>query len=304
VSEIVAYTAWLLGLPWLVRNTIARRRVSILLYHDPDPATFDAHLAYLRRHYHIVSFARMIEALESDSWASLPDRAVVVHLDDGYKGNFALSEACERHGVTPTLYLCSHVVGTQRRFWSKLKGGRSKQLRLVDNQRLLRKLREEADYTPDREFEGCEALSAEELQAMASRFDFQSHGRYHFSALTLDQDALSEELDASRERIEALTGGVCEHFSYPYGDFSKREIEAAKRAGYRSARSTQPGWVGPGADLYALPIVADVPGNASVNQLRLQLTGLPRFLKRCSYVLLTRHVYAVRQRVLMSRPFF
>jgi len=304
VSETLAYIASLLGLPWLVRNTIARHRAGILLYHDPDPATFDAHLAFLSRYYNIVPFGQVVEALETGAWSSLPERALVVQLDDGYKGNFELIKVCERHGVTPTLYLCSHVVGTRRKFWSKLKGGRSKQLRLVDNERLLAKLHDEAGYTPEQEFAAREALSEQELHAMAPRFDFQSHGRFHFSALTLDEAALDEELRASRNRIEALTGGPCEHFSYPYGDFSDREVKAVREAGYRSARSTQPGWVSPGARLYALPIVADVPGTASVNQLRFHLTGLPRLFKRWSYVLVTKHVYALRQRVLMSRRFF
>jgi hypothetical protein len=53
-----------------------------------------------------------------------------------------------------------------------------------------------------------------------------------------------------------------------------------------------------------LPIVADVPGAISTNQLRLQLTGLPRIIKRWVYTLLTRHLYAVRERILMSRRFF
>jgi peptidoglycan/xylan/chitin deacetylase (PgdA/CDA1 family) len=304
MTEVVAYAAWLLGLPLLVRHTIARRRVGILLYHDPDPATFDAHLAYLRRHYNLVPFARVVEALERGSWAGLPERAIVVHLDDGYQGNFALMEVCERHGITPTLYLCSHVVGTRRRFWSKLKGGTSKQLRLVANDALLAKLRDEAGYTPELEFEERQALSEHELRAMAARFDFQSHGRFHFSALTLDDAALAEEMQASRERIAALTGQACEHFSYPYGDYTAREVSAAQAAGYRSARTTRPGWVAPGADRYRLPIVADVPGTISVNQLRWQLTGLPRLLKRTSYRLVTRHVHALRQRRLMSRRFF
>jgi peptidoglycan/xylan/chitin deacetylase (PgdA/CDA1 family) len=204
----------------------------------------------------------------------------------------------------PTLYLCSDVVGTQRRFWSKLAGGRSKHLRLVENRRLRAKLRDEADYSPEREYPSREALSTAELAAMTKQFDFQSHGRFHFSMLTLDDAELKKELESSRTRIQGITGQDCDHFSFPYGDYSARELRAVKLAGYQTARTTRPGWIDQNSDRHELPIVADVPASASINQLRLQLTGLPRFTKRLIYVFVTKHIYAVRERILMSRRFF
>lgn len=303
MTDIAGYIVWIVGIPALVRK-LTRRRVAILLYHDPDPAVFEAHLRYLSRRYRFVPFDRLFAALEGGGWSELPDHGVVVHLDDGYRRNAELVRICERFGVRPTLYLCSHVVGTRRRFWSKLAGGRSKRMRLVENTRLLEKLRDEAGYTPEREYDERQALCAEELAEMERHFDFQSHGRYHFSLLTLDDAALAEDLAASRSRIESLTGQPCEHFSYPYGDYSEREIAAARQAGYKSGRTTRPGWVGPGTRPYELPIVADVPGTISPNGLRLHLTGLPRLFKRAAYRVLTRHIHAVIERISMSRRFF
>ena len=303
MTEFIAYIALILGVPALAR-TINRRRVAILLYHDPSPAVFDAHLEFLCKHYNVIPFSRVVNSLLTDTWSDLPLHPIVVHIDDGYCGNAELLDICQRHQVKPTLYLCSHVIETRRKFWSKLADGNSKKLRLVDNRLLLAKLKHEGDYTPEREYESRAALSRAELSAMSPQFDFQSHGRYHFSSLTLDDDELKKELDESRVRIEELTAQSCEHFSFPYGDYSEREIQAVKRAGYRTARTTRPGWVDNRTDPYQLPIIADVPGTASVNQLRLQLTGLPRFLKRLIYMLVTKHIYAVRERILMSRRFF
>ena len=303
MTEIVAYIAWILGVPALVR-AISRNKVAILLYHDPDPSVFNDHLRYLGERYNVVPFRRVVEALSSGNWLELPKNSLVINIDDGYRRNIELVPVCARHGVEPTLYLCSHVAGTRRRFWSKLASGRSKHLRLVENRRLLAKLRDEADYIPEREFKSREALSSSEIATMAPQFDFQSHGRYHFSLLTLDDAELSEELAASRKQVEVLTAGSCEHFSYPYGDYSQREIRAAKAAGYKTARTTRAGWVSSRSDPYVLPIVADVPGTISTNQLRLHLTGLPRLVKRLVYILVTKHFHAVRERILMSRRFF
>ncbi|MBU2676272.1 MAG: polysaccharide deacetylase family protein [Gammaproteobacteria bacterium] len=302
-KEIISSVIAALGIPAVIRN-LNQRKAGILLYHDPEPSVFDTHLDYLTTHYNVVPFERLVGALISRDWSDMPSNAIVLHLDDGYRRNTELAAICERYGVIPTLYLCSHVVGTQRRFWSKLDGGRSKRLRLVENTRLLEKLRDEADYTPDREYEGREALSKSELSAIAHQFDYQSHGRYHFSMVTLNEAELVKEAEESRSRIEELTAQTCEHFSFPYGDYSEREINAVRAVGYKTGRTTRPGWVGPNTDPYQLPIVADVPGAISTNQLRLQLTGLPRITKRFIYAYLTRHLYAIRERRLMSRRVF
>jgi peptidoglycan/xylan/chitin deacetylase (PgdA/CDA1 family) len=304
MGELGAFLLWATGLSWLVRATLARRGVGILLYHDPEPALFEEHLAYLSRHYQIVPFADVAAALEAGDGSRLPSPAVVLHLDDGYRRNVELAEILERRGVRATLYLCSHLAGTSRRFWSKLAGGRSKQLRLMPHAELLEKLESEVGFRPEREYVERQALSREELRRLAPVVELASHGSYHFSAATFEDAALDEDLRNSRERVAALGGQPCEHYSFPFGDHGEREQEAARRCGYLTARTTEPGWVRVGCNPYALPILADVPGDASVNVLRAHLTGLPRLLKRAAYRLVTRHLHGWRTRYYATRPFF
>jgi peptidoglycan/xylan/chitin deacetylase (PgdA/CDA1 family) len=304
IAELCALLLHVSGLPYLVRSTLARRGVAILLYHDPEPTAFERHLAYLKRHYSLIPFHTVLDALESGDWSKVPTRSVVIHLDDGYRRNFELVPICVRHGVRPTLYLCSHIAATHRRFWSTLRGGRAKQLRLLDHRTLLAKLRAEADFTPEREYPERQALSLDEIRSMSSRMDFQSHGRFHFSVLGLDDATLESDLLESRARVEELSGARCEHFSFPFGDHGARERAAVRRCGYRTARTTVPGWVRPGTDRFRLPILADIPGEVSVNVLRAHLTGIPRLLKRIGYLVLTQHLYALRQHMIAHRRFF
>lgn len=304
LREAAAFMFTLTGLPLLVRTLIATGRVGILLYHDPDPELFGRHLDYLSRHYSLIPFETLVAALENGRWTAVPRRSVVIHIDDGYAGNYRLRDQLMRHGIKPTLYLCSDIVGSRRRFWSRLDNGRSKRIRLLDNPALLKKLRDEAGFTPDREYPERQALSVDELAEMSGTIDIQSHGRCHFSLLTLDDRALIEELSASRASVERITGKPCEHFSFPYGDYGDRELEAVRLCGYRTARTTEPGWNGRGTDRYRLRIVADVPGDCSVNRLRAHLTGLPRFVKWIGYRLVTRHLHAMRQAVLVKRRVF
>lgn len=100
------------GLAWLVQNTVARRRVSIVLYHDPDPAALDAQLAYLAERYSAIPLDRLVSAIRSGDWSSLPHRSVVVTLDDGHARNLRLLSSFRRHGVKPTLYLWTDAVET------------------------------------------------------------------------------------------------------------------------------------------------------------------------------------------------
>lgn len=293
----------LTGLPALVRH-LTRHKVGILLYHDPSPEVLDRHLAYLRRRYEVIPFARLVEAFARRDFSIIPPHSLVIHIDDGYASNHELLRVIERHGVHITLYLCSHIADTRREFWSKLEGGRSKWLVRIDNQQLLEKLRREAGFTPEKEYERRRALSSEEIHVMEAYVDFQSHGRFHFSMPTLGDESLLDELWESKERVEELTGRPVMHFSFPYGDHGSREIDAVARAAYFTARTTEPGWITPLTDRLRIPIIADVPKDASVTELRALLTGLPRFAKRLGYRWVTRHFHAARARLLMTRGFF
>jgi peptidoglycan/xylan/chitin deacetylase (PgdA/CDA1 family) len=304
MGEILAFLLRLTGLPALIRARLGRNGAAILVYHDPAPEAFDQHLAFLRRHYRIVPFDDLVDAIEDGDWSRIPPHAVVIHIDDGYRRNAQLLEICQQHGVRPTVYLCSHIVATHRRFWSKLKDGRAKQLRLLGHERLLQKLRDEAGFTTEREYPERQALSRDEIHRMRGDVQFQSHGRFHFSLLTFCSATLKTDLEESRARVEALTGQPCEHFAFPYGDYGPRECEAVRRSGYRTARTTEPGWVRAGVDPYRLPILADVPGDASLNLLQAHLSGIPRVLKRLSYRTITRHLHALRRSVLANRRFF
>jgi hypothetical protein len=139
-SQALAAVLTLVGLRALMRH-LTRHKVGILLYHDPSPEVLDRHLTYLRRHYELIPFSRLVEALARRDFSIVPPHSLVIHIDDGYASNRELLGVIDRHGVHVTLYLCSHIAATHREFWSKLEGGRSKWLTRVDNQVLLEKLR-------------------------------------------------------------------------------------------------------------------------------------------------------------------
>lgn len=74
-----------------------------------------------------------------------------------------------------------------------------------------------------------------------ARFTVGSHCMTHRRLTELSAEAMRNELVESRRRLEVRVGCSVEHLAYPYGAFGKRELGAAREAGYRTALSVQRG---------------------------------------------------------------
>ena len=86
-------------------------------------------------------------------------------------------------------------------------------------------------------------LSAEEILDMKHRgVSFQSHSCSHRSLPSLDDDELARELADSRAALQKLLGCPVDFLAYPFGRVDERVVVATRRAGYRAAFSTQPGF--------------------------------------------------------------
>jgi len=269
------------GIPLLVRHTIARRRVTIVLYHDPAPEVLDRHLRYLAKRYSFITLDRLVEAIRDRDASHLPPRSLVVTFDDGHRGNHRLKPIFEKYGVRPTVYLVSRVVATRRRFWFRHVGeARSHELMPQPNRERLEILRERDGFTPTTEHpeEDRQALSAAELTELAAGVDFGSHTCFHPSLVTCSDEECELELRESKRDLEKLLGRECRHLAYPNGDYSEREIRLAREAGYLSARSIDVGWNGVHTDPYRLRVTG-VTDDASIHLLAAQLSGITMYLR-------------------------
>jgi hypothetical protein len=63
------------------------------------------------------SGATSVDARRTRDFSKLPPKALVVTLDDGHRSNSALKDVLERHNIPITIFLCSGLIGTHRRFW-------------------------------------------------------------------------------------------------------------------------------------------------------------------------------------------
>ncbi|MBK3735057.1 polysaccharide deacetylase family protein [Azospirillum brasilense] len=269
------------GVGALFRNLFARRNVTIVVYHDPDPEVMRAHLAWYAERYSFTTLDAVADALESGRWGDLPPYPLVVTFDDGHRNNARLEPLFKEFGVRPTIYLCSRVVGTARPYWWKTAAagriGAETLKRLPDPER-RRRLAEAGD-DPDRDGADRQSLTWDEVRRLATVTDYGAHTRTHPILLQCDDQRCAEEIALCKTELEEATGLPCRHFAFPNGDFSDREVAIIRQAGYRTARTIDPGWNGPKADplrLHAVPISDD----ASVDWLSVQVTGIPAWLRK------------------------
>jgi peptidoglycan/xylan/chitin deacetylase (PgdA/CDA1 family) len=290
-SAIAAIVRWT-GIGKLVRHTIARRRVSILVYHDPAPEDFERHLKYLSKRYYFVSLGEVVDAMTHERWSDLPDRSLVLTFDDGHVGNAELLNLFVRYGVRPTVYLCSQVIDTNRHFWFMDVDDPPSFMPLANGQRVA--ALQKAGFSPIEDHEDRQALNAADIERMRDVVDFAAHTRFHPILPACSEVEARDEIATSRVEIEQKIGEPCLDFSYPNGDYGEREIELVKESGYRSARTVDLGWNSASANPFLLRCLG-TSDDASVNRLAGDLSGVSGWVARLKVGSLTgRHRPAMR----------
>lgn len=189
------------------------------------PSGFERHMQALADHgWQAIGIDALIDWL--DGGAPLSDKAFVLTFDDGFRGvrEHALP-VLERFGWPCTVFVVSGLIGG-RDLWT-------------------------AHQNPDGRT--YPLLDADEILDMQQRgVSFHSHTRSHPSLPTLADEQLDEQLAASRADLTALLGRAASYFAYPFGHLDDRVVDAVRRAGYRAAFSTQPGFNGPHVNRYRI----------------------------------------------------
>jgi hypothetical protein len=172
-----------------------------------------------------------------------------------------------------TIFLCSRIIGTRRHYWfqSAAAAGRVEELKTVPDEERLSALRARG-FEEDREYPERQALSLEEIEEMRDVVDFQSHTRLHPLLDQCSDERSREELVGSKTDLEAL-GLPIRVISYPNGNYTRREIEYAREAGYRCGVTVDFGFNAADEDLFRLKRIC-LPDDACVSEVLVKASGL------------------------------
>jgi peptidoglycan/xylan/chitin deacetylase (PgdA/CDA1 family) len=285
------------------RGPGGRRRanhLTILVYHrvnderDPFfPATpigaFTAQMEYLASRFNV---CRLVEGVERLRTASLPERALAITFDDGYRDNYLNAfPVLARLGLPATILLATGAIGSDRVLWhdrvfaafretkrALLEGFGTAQgyrlgsvpEKLAAQRAVLRHLWRLADDVRAREIDrlvqalGVDdttsspglMLSWDDVRAMhGDGIEFGAHTVSHPVLSTVSPDRAVEEVTGCKQRLEDALGVPVRTFAYPVGrrdDFTPGTKELLRRTGYTCALSTVPGVNRSGQDLFEL----------------------------------------------------
>jgi peptidoglycan/xylan/chitin deacetylase (PgdA/CDA1 family) len=265
-----------------MRELYARRKVTIVNYHDPSPEVLDRHLAAFSRTYSFISIDQLARALEQSAFSELPQKAMLITFDDGHVGNARLLNTIRAYRVPAALYAVAGVVNTNSAFWFDLfpRGHAiADQLKAMPDadRRLI--LRQRFGYVDGKPGPTRVALSAAELRKwIAIGGTVGSHTMYHPLLAKCPAFVGRLECCMSRTVLKAMIERDVEHFALPHGSSDGRTKEWLREAGYRTARTTRPGWADARTDPLDLPTFG-ISDDAGVSKAIVQASGLWDLLK-------------------------
>jgi peptidoglycan/xylan/chitin deacetylase (PgdA/CDA1 family) len=241
-------------------------------------ATFTQHVAFLSRHFELVTMSRALEVLAGRERA--PRDVAAITFDDGYRDVLENAAPVLRAAGAPaTLYVSSAVVARAGQFphdrlYTLLQRWQQSQslFRQTAPTALLDRLapitalpggpriwlHELIDRLPPAELEHliadltdsdpvqarppatAEALDWTGVRSLsADGWEIGAHTTGHFVLTHLDRPAIEAELRACRSAIEKAIRRPVEHFAYCNGYYNDTVIDALRRCGFVSAVTTE-----------------------------------------------------------------
>jgi len=282
---------------------LRRREPLVLRYHRvyPDGFTplyelgvprslFEAQLDFLQRHYAVIPLEEVCAGLFDG--APLPDRAVTITFDDGYRDNFTEAlPALEARGLPATVFVTAgHVESGAPFWWDRVAtafenapagvveidlGSGREPISLSDAQirlRLIDAVCERAKLMPHSEARRwIGALEAEleapapgdrsvltwdEVRQLRARgVEIGSHTLDHPVLSRMESAEAQRQIVESRQLLEERLDAPVRFFAYPNGkrdDLTPEVVAAVRCAGYRAALTTIEGRASAASDPYRI----------------------------------------------------
>jgi peptidoglycan/xylan/chitin deacetylase (PgdA/CDA1 family) len=279
IKELLALMLRCFGFNFMMKTLISKHKATILVFHKPPKEIFSKHIEYINKHYNIIKLKTLVDAIYTKDWSQIPSNAIVITLDDGYIENYLLLDIIKKFDIYPTIYLSSGVVNTNREFWFSTKFKNIKKLKRFPNSQRLNFLKENLGFSLVQEQKNRQTLNLKEIKEMGSHVDFQSHSKFHPILITCDDKESRREIYESKKDLEELLEKKVNHFSFPNGAYSEREIIYLKKSGYKSARTNDVGWNDVNTDPFRLKAMVIHKNDHSINKLSTQISGIFPYLR-------------------------
>lgn len=258
-----------------LRRKLTKSQVAILLYHrvcpkndnwslNPlSPQSFERQMEYSYRNYEILPLDRLVQYIQREK--TLPEKAVVITFDDGYKDNYLYAyPILKKYHIPATIFLTTGHIGSSKLFWfdevsyviqltplNQLEFDQigSYPLRTdIDRFRASHIIIESLKKLPEERKKGsieklinaCQVdiptnlgkeflLSWNEVREMHDDgITFGAHSVNHSILTNLPLEEAKREIIQSKKDIEEKLGQPVTAFSYPNGNFNPEIVKFVK----------------------------------------------------------------------------
>lgn len=271
-----------------IRRGLTKSQVAILLYHRVCPERenqflralsvkdFEGQMEYLSGNFDVFSLDELAEQIVLGK--PLPEKAVAITFDDGYKDNYSYAyPILKRKSIPATIFLATGHINSGVPFWwdqvqhsiehasaqrldleglgnYSLETESARQLAVPAIVERLTKLPDESKNSLIEQLLGiCQAelpenlgrklvLSWDEIREMSDGgIDFGAHTLNHPILTKVPLRKTEYEIAQSKRDIEERTSQKVTAFSYPNGEYNAEVVEVVKRCGFTCAVSILPG---------------------------------------------------------------
>ncbi len=301
-----------------VRRKITQSQVAILAYHRVCPERdiwfrqtistqdFERQIEYLCRTSEIMHLDKLAFYIRSKK--PLPEKAVVITLDDGYKDNYTYAyPILKKYDAPATVFLTTGYIGAGKLFqWDLVnyvikntllttietdKLGKYPLHSMADRLLAAHKIWQKVTKLPEEKkallikqlvnISGIKIptnlgeeriLSWDEIEEMSrDGIAFGAHTVNHPILTNLPLEQARDEIIKSKKDIEERLDQPVTTFSYPNGNFDTELVEVLKESGFTCAVTANIGMITPEAKLYELQ---RIPPGWNLNTLKGSLSGL------------------------------
>lgn len=270
-----------------IRRKIKKSQVAIIAYHrvSPNedswsvkplsPQSFEGQIRYFSQNYKVLTLDRLAEYMNTGE--PLPDKAVVITIDDGYKDNYRYAyPILKKYNIPATIFLTTGHVGTGDLYWfDKVRyiihhadldelnlsevgafSLRTEQDKFQSKWRLTERLKKLPDRRKSNlvdsliEISGVDIpadlggeliLSWDEIREMNNDgISFGAHTVNHPILTNLSLEQAKWEITKSKKDIENVIGHKVTTFAYPNGDFNADIAELVRTSGFACAVAVSP----------------------------------------------------------------
>ncbi len=209
-----------------------------------SPSRFEAHCRLIAETCHPISLSDWRASISLQR--PLPERAVLVTFDDGYRSVFAQAlPLLKRYRIPAAVFICTDLIRRQRLFWFDAMA-RSCGVEAVGRIRAARTSIPALGSAPDIVADASDPLSpmtVDHIKAAADAgVEFGAHGDTHLPLAAGTPEQQQADLATCRDTLSNWIGEPVRSLAYPWGtpgvDYTPQTVRIAEQLGFDHAFTT------------------------------------------------------------------